>query len=472
MAVQKIAGETTADRFLKVLCRLVLKVFFRRVEVVGLEDLPPDRPLVLVANHVNGMVDPLLLYGPLPVVPRFLAKSTLWDVPVLKNLLDLAGVIPVYRRRDPGVDPSQNVETFARCHELLAQGGTIALFPEGTSHSEPGLLPLKTGAARIALEAEAKHGPLGVRIVPVGLIYDEKQRFRSRVLVEVGEPLDPSPELADFAPVSGEGDEDEIPEASRRAVQRLTDRIDQALAAVTLNYESWDEARRIGRAADLYGRPRLDVPRRRRLQEEYGLRRGFLEAYAEMRERRPEEVHELAEAVARYDRMLEAFGLRDDQVAARYAPAPVVRFLTRSLVSLGLGFPVAVIGTVLNWLPYRIVAWLAYRQREFPDQQATYKIFPGLLLYPAFWGTEAILAGWAAVRWLDWSSWAVGLGVFATGPVTGWVALRFQETWRRLWREARAFLVLRTRRQTAEELRERREEVYRRIEELAREWEG
>lgn len=449
------ARRSAADRFLKGLCRLVLRVFFRRVEVVGLEDLPRDRPLILVANHVNGLVDPLLLFGPLPLLPRFLAKSTLWDIPILKNLLDLARVIPVYRHQDAGVDTSKNVETFARCHDLLARGGTIGLFPEGTSHNEPAILPLKTGAARIALEAETKHGPLGVHIVPVGLIYDQKERFRSRVLVEVGEPLDPSEELETFET------------GSREAVQHLTDRIDRGLATVTLNYDSWDEARRIGRAADLYERPRLDVPRRRRLQEEYGLRRAFLEAYAELRTTHPEEVHELAEAVGRYDRLLEAFGLRDEQVAADYAPTPVFRFLTRSVFLLGVGFPVAVLGAVLNVLPYQLLKLLAYRFREFPDQQATYKIFPGLLLYPFAWLLEAVAAGWAAERWLDWTSWWVALGVLAAGPITGWVALRFLETGWRLREEARAFLVLRTRRQTARELRKRRAEVYRRIEELA-----
>src|SRR5207247_683798 len=83
------------------------------------------------------------------------------------------------RRRD-NVPMARNLETFARCRSLLARGGTIALFPEGSSHNEPAPLPLKTGAARIALEAEDEHGPLGMRVVPVGLVYEDKERFRSR----------------------------------------------------------------------------------------------------------------------------------------------------------------------------------------------------------------------------------------------------------------------------------------------------
>jgi hypothetical protein len=88
---------------------------------------------------------------------------------------------------DEGVDTSKNLEMFARCHEVLRDGGRIALFPEGISHDEPRLQPLRTGAARIALESERRFGPLGVRIVPIGLLFDERGTFRTRTLVVVGE---------------------------------------------------------------------------------------------------------------------------------------------------------------------------------------------------------------------------------------------------------------------------------------------
>ncbi len=112
------------------LVRLILRLFFRSVEVVGAERLPLGRPMVLVANHVNGLIDPLFLLGSLPVQPKPLAKNTLWKIPVVRPFVEWAGAIPVYRRQDQ-VDTAQNEETFIRCHELLAQGGALALFPGG-----------------------------------------------------------------------------------------------------------------------------------------------------------------------------------------------------------------------------------------------------------------------------------------------------------------------------------------------------
>src|SRR5947207_757880 len=147
------------DRLLALLTRLVLRVFFRQIQIVGLERVPSGAPILLVANHVNSLVDPLLLVSFLGVHPRILAKSTLWRHPVVAPLLILAGGVPIYRRQDEA-DTSRNFATFRRCRAVLAGGGAVMLFPEGTSHSQPYRLPLKTGAARIALEAEARDGPL------------------------------------------------------------------------------------------------------------------------------------------------------------------------------------------------------------------------------------------------------------------------------------------------------------------------
>src|SRR6185369_5042083 len=145
--------RSTVDTLFQAFLRLVIRVFFRGVEIAGREHLPLGRPMVLVANHVNGLIDPLLLLGALPVHPRLLAKSTLWKNPLVRPFVELAGAIPVYRKQDQ-VDTAQNEETFARSHDLLASGGALALFPEGKSHSEPALQPLKTGLARIVLGAE------------------------------------------------------------------------------------------------------------------------------------------------------------------------------------------------------------------------------------------------------------------------------------------------------------------------------
>jgi 1-acyl-sn-glycerol-3-phosphate acyltransferase len=431
---------------MRALARLVLRIWFREVEVCGAERIPPDRPLVLVANHVNGLIDPLMLMAPLPVQPRFLAKSTLWKIPPLRPFLRLAGSIPVYRPQDKE-DTSRNAETFARAGEVLAERGAIALFPEGKSHSQPGLQPLRTGAARIVLEAERKHPGLGVRIVPVGLLFDAKETFRSRALVQVGEPLDPAPEIA-------------MPESDpMAAVRALTARIDDALQEVTLNYETWEDARLIARAADLYRRRAPELPGRGRLSEGFTYRRAFLEGYERLRERHPDRVAAAADAVREYDRLLRAFGLRDDQVAAAYPPSPVLRFVGRTLLLLLLHLPVAVVGTLLSYPVYRIVGPLVRRLTRDPDQVATLKVIGSFFFFPLAWLAEGWLAGHYFGPW-------IGTAVALAAPITGYGALLFHDRRAVFWSEARAYLILRTRKRLAAELKARREAVLRQVEEL------
>ena len=198
---------------LQAVARLAARVFFRevRVEEIGrLADAPGAR--LVVAHHLNSLVDPLLLFAVVPGPPRFLAKSTLWRHPVVAPLVILGDAIPVYRHQD-GVDVAKNADTFRHAREILRAGGTVALFPEGRSHSEPVPLPLKTGAARIALHAAVDDRAPELRIVPVGIVYEDKGRFRSRVVVRVGRPIDPGAEAAAY------------PREGRAAVRALTGRI-------------------------------------------------------------------------------------------------------------------------------------------------------------------------------------------------------------------------------------------------------
>src|SRR5690349_14896647 len=180
------------------LLRIPLRIFFRRVETEGLERVPSGGPLMFVLNHPNSLIDPVfvLCLSPRPV--SFLAKAPLFRMPLIGSVVRAVGSIPVHRRQDPAADHSKNREMYANAREHLGGNGAVALFPEGTSHSDPRLKPMKTGAARIALGV---HAPQPLRIQAVGLFYTDKRTFRSAALVYFGEPFEVHP-----APLDDQGE--------------------------------------------------------------------------------------------------------------------------------------------------------------------------------------------------------------------------------------------------------------------------
>ena len=140
-------------RIIVAILRFAMRVYFRRVEVIGVEHVPRRSPVIFVLNHPNALVDPAFLLSLAPRRVSFLAKAPLFRMPVLGYFVRAMDSLPVYRQQDEGEDVSKNRETFIAARKLLARGGTIGICPEGVSHDEPRLRPIKTGAARIALAA-------------------------------------------------------------------------------------------------------------------------------------------------------------------------------------------------------------------------------------------------------------------------------------------------------------------------------
>ncbi len=436
------------DRLVEGLAKGLCFTFFRSIERVGLERIPAGCPLVVVANHHNSLVDPILVLGTTGLPARFLAKSTLWGIPGVRQLLELAGAVPVYRRQD-GVDTTKNEETFTRCWDVLAAGGAIALFPEGVSHDAPHLAPLRTGVARIVLGAARELGVRGTRVVPIGLTFEEKGAFRSRALVTVGEPLDP-------APWQAESERDEI-----AAVRGLTEAVRAALARVTLNYPSHDEVPLIEQSASLWAVGERELPARMALAEAFALRRTALALYERARARNPERVEALARRVRAYAALLSERRLRDEHVSARYPSAEVMGYVVGSAALLGFWLPLAALGSALNFVPYHLLRISAHRTQS-ENLPATIKLVGGFFLYPLGWALWALAAG------LAWGGGAA-LATLALAPLSAWFAMLFLERYEHFFEHARAWAQMRLRPREAARLRRERAALHEEMRSLAKE---
>jgi 1-acyl-sn-glycerol-3-phosphate acyltransferase len=392
------------------LLRLFLRVFFRRVEAAGLEQVPRDGPLLLVLNHPNALIDPLFILCLMPRPVSFLAKAPLFRIPVVGWLVRALGSIPVNRRQDPGAEPARNREMFARVRARLAEGGAVALFPEGTSHSDPRLKPLKSGAARIALGVVSRP-PL--RIQPAGLYYTAKETFRSSALVYFGPPFEVTP-----AALDPDG------EPPPGLVQPLTERIAKAMGEVTLQADAYEAHQLVAGTERILASERRehdDAPRPD-LVLEFDLRRRLLAGYGRLRAEAPERLERLRRRIARYEEQLYGAGIDPwhvplGAVSAGRVLLHTLGFLLRVLLLVPLGVP----GLALHYLPYRLIGVLSRSvARGSSDTVATIKAFAAFLVFPATW----LAAGLAAGRP---GGWLAGLLTLGLAPVSGYAALRLCE---------------------------------------------
>ena len=182
-------GEATRrgsrkDRFLEKLFAFLTRSLYREVDVYSPVPLPSGEPQLNVANHFGGVSDALLLLGVLPDRPGIVARDVIWKVPFVGRLMNWVGAIPVHKPEDHNSSTS-NDEMFASCYDALGDNGNILIFPEGVTRNEPSIAPVKTGAARIAIGARAQ-GVAGIKIIPLGIHYEDKAALRSRVFINVG----------------------------------------------------------------------------------------------------------------------------------------------------------------------------------------------------------------------------------------------------------------------------------------------
>lgn len=437
---------------LRLLARVALRWYYADVAVQGRERIPPEGPVIIVANHPNALVDALLAATALGRDVRLTAKATLFAHPLLAPLLRATGVVPLRRLRDelvaareggegagaersgPGraigrADVQRNEAAFARVSEALRRGQAVLVFPEGISHDAPALAPLRSGAARMALAA-CDAGVAGVVLLAVGLIYEEKDRPRSRVLVRIGDPLHVGAWTA-VHPGAGVGE--------------LTAEMENRLRAVTLNFASEERARsavRLARALQAISEPPPGLSTVRALAREAEIAARVESATERLTHAPPALVARadaLTGALDQLERELATRGIALDEVTLSTRRRHGARFVVRE-TALGITLaPIAILGRVAHALPLRIAGWVARRSAR-GDSSRDQPAMRTIVL-----GTAGVLLWYAGAGMLIATRWGAGIAIAAVSlaAVAGRVSFLLGDRSVRAWRRARSYLSLR-----------------------------
>lgn len=416
----------------------------------------PEGPLLVVANHPNSIVDALVVFCVADRAVHPLARAPLFERPVIGQVLRELGGLPVYRPVD---DPSlvgRNDATFDAAIAALAHGEAVLIFPEGMSHSEPELAPLKTGAARIALRAESTAAwNLGLAIVPVGLHYRRKTLFRGEVAALVGEPMR-------IAAWRRAYESDAV-----AAVHGLTATIAGLLEGVTLPLGAREDEALLDAGEALYAAERgLDAPGERDgLAERLPRLQLFAGGMNWLRAHDPPRLARLASAVRAYRARLVRLGLREGEVPPRQSALVSLQALGRDGLLALLGLPLVGLGIGAWYVPYmapRVVLWL---HRPAYEALATVKLVTALFAFPVVYVVWLVLAGRAGGAPL-----VVLAGLLL--PLAGVATLHWREHWSEFKEELRFLGHTSRHRGLAESLRVRRRLLADEIDRVADEWEA
>ena len=444
-------AEPARYRLFRLFARFLVGLFYRRVEVIGRERVPATGPLVVAANHQQGLMDGLLLAATLPRRLRPIAKAPLFRYPIIGQLARLAGAIPVHRRQDEGKGRVDNQAMFGAAHRALAEGEALLIFPEGVSQPEPALMPLRTGAARLVLGSGGGSGGRGARatLLPVGLMFHEPGTFRvGSAVVLMVEPVP----TEDF---------DALPE--EEAVRRLTARLEAALRRLIVEARDRHTLDLVLAAEAIWREEAPEIAADPLTRTTWRQRAARANAYLAAFE--PARLSALRERLERYVGELEGTGLTDRDLSQGYQLRAVLRYALRQGLALVLGLPLALWGLVNHILPYGLTAVTVRALNPEADVESTYKVAVGLVVYPLCW----LLEGW--VIWRLGGGALLAVFVLSLLP-TGFFALSWTQRLDRVRRDTRGLLTVLMDRDLRSHLLERRRAIMAEFQELLRQVPG
>ncbi|WP_020529208.1 lysophospholipid acyltransferase family protein [Flexithrix dorotheae] len=365
---------------LKLIVKIALRIFFKEISVNNKHFMPRKGPVIVVANHPNTFMDPMLIASILPKQVHFLANATVFGRSKLQHWIfnKVLHMIPVYRKQDvkPGIKPD-NKAVFAKCFEFLASEGTLLIFPEGTSYLERKLREIKTGTARIALGAEKENDfKLDLKILGIGLNYSDGRRFRSKVTLNIDEPIELSKYKNEY-----QGDE-------YSAVKKLTEEIRARLEKHLILTRNEEEDKLVLAIEKIFKSTLLEGAEVSKKERDFVVNKEVIKAINYFEEKNPGRLETIKLNIEKYFNDIERLKLNDEVFTKKNLSGSIFLKGLSALFYLILGFPVYVYGLINNYLPYIIPSQVAGKITRDVEYLAPIMMVTGIFTFSLFYSLQ------------------------------------------------------------------------------------
>ncbi len=374
---------------------LAARLFFRRWTILGRQDFPKGKtPVILVSNHQNALMDPLLSCVAAPKQLHFLTRADVFKNKFFRKIVLAMNMMPVYRQHDKVDDMGgKNQETFATAVARLENGAAIGIYPEGNHGNQKHLRPLKKGLVRlIEIAANSSDQLQTVQLLPVGIDYTEYDDARSGLTVNFGKPFNVNAEL--FS-------NEDAPIRYRKAMEKVREHLSEVMIDHSKeNYELLRAAEHLliyDRGHDNWNQTLADLAALRDW-----FKREDVSRISEMAETLKQE---LDESQVRFVDVLNAH---------RNVQTPVLGFI--------LFLPFALPAIVFHFPLWKLVLKLTKKIVVDPVFISTFKLILSFVLFPMAWLIAVVIASF----FFSFSQTLIGLlgliisGIFALKTVDFW----------------------------------------------------
>ena len=357
-------------RILRLLVGLGIKIYYKEITVKNVNALDHDGPMIIISNHPNTLMDAWMIGYACPKPIYFMAKSTFFNSPLKRKILKSLNMIPINRQVDGKIKGVSNADTFEACYQLLEEGKTLVVFPEGTSIPERKLRELKSGTARIALEAEQRNaGQLNVKIVPIGLFYSQAEKFRSSVLISIENGLFVKDFLAEYV------------QNTSLAAKKLTKVFRLHLERVLISTDNKSQEELLHKLFTIFWARKRDKV----VAEEVKLMKEIQSKLEEIQLLKPYLMNEIQDMLQVIEWQTRKLAIHADFIHRRFRSRLYLIQISLSMFFLLIGFPFFVFGLINNFVQYKLVDFLIPKLTKYVEYYAAVGVLLSIIIYPLFY---------------------------------------------------------------------------------------
>lgn len=359
-------------RLLKIVVSIGIRSYYKEIKILNKKVLQTKGPLIFISNHPNTLMDAMMIGFITKKSVYFMAKGTLFNSPFKLWLLKNLNMIPINRSGEGSVKGVKNQNSFDACYRLLEQKKSLVIFPEGTSFLERQLRELKTGSARIALEAETRNqGILGLKVIPLGLNYHKAEKFRSSVLVHIGEPIEIEPYINDYKTNPG------------KTAKTLTELFRVRLEDILIHTTTREQERLIDSLEEVLSSKYLS--RKRGIEHDIQFLKKIKERVDRFQYSDPKRINKIELLLQNILWQLRKLDVKSDFLDRRFRSVMFIRQMFFSIIFIIIGMPLFLYGLWHNMIQYKLIDFIVPKITKDIEYFAPLSVLLGIVLYPIFY---------------------------------------------------------------------------------------